>query len=123
VALLAAVLCGASAAAHHGAAAYHTDREVTVRGRVAAWRWTQPHTAVTLATARPGGGDDHWELEGPPLSWAQQRGWSSDTLRKGEAVEIVIYPSRSDAQAGLVKRIVRANGEVLPVSRPWLPGG
>ena len=123
VALLAAVLSGMTAAAHHGAAAYHTDRDVTVRGRVAAWRWTQPHTGVTLISARPGGGDDRWELEGPPLSWAQQRGWSADTLRQGEAVEVVVYPSRSDAHSGLVKRIVRANGEVLPVSRPWLPGG
>lgn len=123
VALPAAVLCGTSVWAHHGAAAYDTGRDVTVRGRVAAWRWTQPHTAVTLVTARPGGGDERWELEGPPLSWAQQRGWSADTLRQGEAVEVVVYPSRSDAHAGLVRRIVRANGEVLPVSRPWLSGG
>lgn len=123
VALLAAALSGTTGAAHHGAAAYHTDRDVTVRGRVAAWRWTQPHTAVTLVIARPGGGDDRWELDGPPLSWAQQRGWSADTLRQGEAVEVVVYPSRSDARGGLVKRIVRADGEVLPVSRPWLAGG
>jgi len=116
-------LCGASAAAHHGSAAYHTDREVTVRGRVTVWQWTQPHTAVILAAPRPGGGEDRWELEGPPLSWARQRDWSADTLRQGEAVEVVVYPSRSDARAGLIKRIVRANGDVLPVSRPWLSGG
>ena len=123
VALLAMVLCGASAAAHHGSAAYHTDRDVTVRGRVVAWRWTQPHTTLALTAARADGGEDRWELEGPPLPWAKQRGWSADTLRAGEAIEVVAYPSRSDARAGLVKRIVRANGEVLPVSRPWLSGG
>jgi hypothetical protein len=78
---------------------------------------------VILAAPRPGGGEDRWELEGPPLSWARQRAWSVDTLRQGEAVEVVAYPSRSDARAGLVKRIVRANGDVLAVSRPWLPGG
>ncbi len=121
--LLVAALCGTSAAAHHGSAAYHTDREVTVRGRVTAWQWTQPHTGVVVTATRPGGGEDRWEREGPPLSWARQRGWSTDTLRQGETVEVVAYPSRSDARGGLIKRIVRSNGEVLPVSRPWLPGG
>ena len=108
------------AAAHHGSAAYHTDREQTVAGRVAEWRWTQPHTWVILATPRPGGGEDHWPLEGPPLSWAQQRNWSADTLKPGDRVEIVIYPARAEERGGLIKRIVKANGETLPVSRPWL---
>ena len=113
-------LLGASVAAHHGSAAYHTDRDVVVAGRVAEWRWTQPHTWVILASPRPGGGEDRWELEGPPLSWAQQRNWTAATLRAGESVQVTIYPARSEPHGGLIKRIVRANGETLPVSRPWL---
>jgi hypothetical protein len=118
--VVAVALLSAIASAHHGSAAYHTDREVTVSGRVAEWRWTQPHTWVILATPRPGGGEDRWELEGPPLSWAQQRNWSATTLRAGEPVQIVVYPARSEPHGGLIKRIVRANGETLPVTRPWL---
>jgi hypothetical protein len=118
--LIALLLLGATTAAHHGSAAYHTDREQTVAGRVVEWRWTQPHTWVILAAPRAGGGEDRWELEGPPLSWAQQRQWSAETLRAGERVEILIYPARSDTRGGLIKRIVRANGDTLPVSRPWL---
>ena len=109
---VAVALLGAIVSAHHGSAAYHTDREVTVSGRVAEWRWTQPHTWVILATPRPGGGEDRWELEGPPLSWAQQRNWSASTLRAGEPVQIVVYPARSEPHGGLIKRIVRANGEI-----------
>src|SRR5687768_5621065 len=118
--LAAVAAMGATISAHHGSAAYHTDREVTVSGRVAEWRWTQPHTWVVLSTARSDGGKDRWELEGPPLSWAQQSNWSATTLRAGESIQVVIYPARSDARGGLVKRIVRASGETLPVSRPWL---
>jgi hypothetical protein len=113
-------LLSATAHAHHGSAAYHTDREQTVAGRVLEWRWTQPHTWVILAAPRAGGGEERWELEGPPLAWAQQRNWSAGTLRAGEPVQIQIYPARSEARGGLIKRIVRAGGETLPVSRPWL---
>jgi hypothetical protein len=118
--LLATAAMGATISAHHGSAAYHTDREVTVSGRVAEWRWTQPHTWVVLTAARPDTDDERWELEGPPLSWAQQRNWSATTLRVGESIQVVIYPARSEARGGLIKRIVRASGETLPVSRPWL---
>ena len=106
--------------AHHGSAAYHTDREVTVSGRVAEWRWTQPHTWVMLTAPRPGGGEDRWELEGPPLSWAQQRSWSADDAARRRIRPGRGLPRALRARGGLIKRIVRANGETLPVSRPWL---
>jgi hypothetical protein len=118
--LIAAGWLSSTAAAHHGSAAYHTDREATITGRVAEWRWTQPHTWLLVSVPRAGGGEDHWELEGPPLSWAQQRKWTAETLRAGETVAVVVYPARSEPRGGLIKRIVRANGETLPVSRPWL---
>lgn len=115
---LAAIAAGAWASradAHHGSAAYHVDREVVVAGVVKEWRWSNPHTRILLTAA-----DGRvWDGEGPPLSWAQQRGWSGTTLRAGEAVSLVMYPSRTDAHAGLVRRIDRKTG-ALDVSRPWL---
>jgi len=114
------LIFSASAGAHHGAAAYHVDREIVVTGSVREWRWTNPHTQVLLSIRRADGVVELWDGEGPPLTWAQQRGWSNATLRAGETVSLVMYPSRSAPHAGLVKRIERASGEVLPVSRPWL---
>jgi hypothetical protein len=119
LALCAALTSGA--AAHHGAAEYHVDREIAVTGTVREWRWTNPHTWVYLTVATPDGRTEDWEGEGPPLTWAAQRGWSNDFLKAGEAVTLLMYPSRRDGKAGLVKRITRRNGDVIPVDRPWLP--
>lgn len=105
--------------AHHGAGDYHVDREVTVAGVVKEWTWTHPHTWIHVDVKRPGG-IEAWSGEGPPLQWAAARGWSAATLKRGEAVRLVMYPSRSDARGGLVKRIERDGGETLLVSRPWL---
>jgi len=118
--LLLLVLFAAGLGAHHGSADYQTDREITVTGVVRDWRWTNPHTRVWLTVTRAGGIREEWDGEGPPLTWAAQRGWSADTLRAGEEVSLVMYPAKREGRSGLVKRIRRANGEVLDVSRPWL---
>jgi Family of unknown function (DUF6152) len=105
--------------AHHGSADYHVDREITVAGVVKEWKWTNPHTWVHIDVTWPGG-IEAWNGEGPPLQWAAARGWSSATLKPGETVRLVMYPSRRDRRSGLIKRIERDGGETLLVSRPWL---
>jgi hypothetical protein len=122
-ALLLLVFLTASLAAHHGSADYDTSREITVTGIVREWRWTQPHTWVYVTVAGASGAAEVWDGEGPPLTWAEQRKWSATTLRAGETVSLVMYPWRREARTGLVKSIRRAGGEVLAVSRPWLPKG
>jgi len=113
-------LCAAAAVeAHHGSADYDVTREIAVTGVVREWRWSNPHTWVYVTVAA-GEGRGEWSGEGPPLSWAESRGWSKATLTAGERVTIYLYPSKREPRGGLVKRIQRASGELLLVSRPWL---
>jgi hypothetical protein len=118
IALALALVATTAVGAHHGSADYHVDREVTVTGVVKEWKWTNPHTWVYLDVTRTGVVET-WNGEGPPLQWAAARGWSAATLKPGESVRLVMYPSRRDARSGLIKRIERG-GETLLVSRPWL---
>ena len=118
------LLIVSTASAHHGSAAYDVDREITVRGTVTAFRWTNPHLRVVVRVVRPDGTVTEWDCEGPPLTWAAQRGWSEATLVRDEVVTLVLYPLKATDRGapingGLVKRIVRASG-TLDVSRPWL---
>ncbi len=118
-ALLVACVIVAGVEAHHGSADYHVDREVAVEGIVKQWRWSSPHTWVLLTVTRSKGSSEEWNGEGPPLQWAEARGWSSATLKPGETVTLIMYPSRREAHGGLIKRIERASGDLV-VSRPWL---
>src|SRR5262245_44571179 len=103
---------------HHGSAYYDVGREVVVEGAVRQWRWSSPHTWVFLTVTRSNGSTEEWSGEGPPLQWAESRGWSKATLKQGETVRLVMYPSRREAHGGLVKRIERIAGDLI-VSRPW----
>ena len=118
--LVVAALLAPVVKAHHGSAEYDVAREVTITGTVKEWKWTQPHTWVVLNVTRPGGVVEEWSGEGPPLQWAASRGWSITTLKAGESVRLVLYPSRAQARGGLVKRIEPAGRDPLVVSRPWL---
>jgi hypothetical protein len=121
---LAIVLLTTPLVAHHGSAAYHVDREIRVSGTVTAFRWINPHIRIVVAAPGENGTSVEWDGEGPPLTWAQARGWSASTLRAGERVTLVMYPARKEsAREGLVKRIERGSGEVLPITRPWLGEG
>ena len=120
-ALLLVFVLAAAVEGHHGSADYDVGREVTVSGTVTEWKWSSPHTWVLLRVTRPNGLSEDWSGEGPPLQWAEARGWSKGTLKAGESVRLVMYPSRREAHAGLVKRIERAGGDLI-VSRPWLDG-
>ena len=82
-ALVVAFVIVAGVDAHHGSADYHVDREVTVEGVVKQWRWSSPHTWVLLTVTRSNGSIEEWNGEGPPLQWAEARGWSNATLKAG----------------------------------------
>lgn len=118
--VVAALLAGAPVRGHHGSSAYDVTREVTVSGTVAEWQWTNPHVRVVIDVPGENGRVDVWDCEGPPLTWASERGWSGSTLRRGEKIALVMYPPKQNVRAGLIKRIERQDGEVLIVSRPWL---
>ena len=105
--------------AHHGSSDYRVDREITVTGTVTQWRWVNPHVRVVVAVTARDGKVEEWDCEGPPLTWAAQRGWSQSTLRAGETIALVMYPLKQGSPGGLIKRIQRG-GDVLVVSRPWL---
>ena len=119
--LLAVFLLAATLVAHHGSADYDVGREVMVEGTVTQWRWSSPHTWVSIKVTRANGTAEEWNGEGPPLQWAEARGWSNATLKPGETVRLVMYPSRREPHGGLIKRIERAGGNLI-VSRPWLDG-
>ena len=117
-----ALLVAPGLGAHHGSSEYHVDREIRITGTVARFRWVNPHVRIVLDVTGKDGRTSELDCEGPPLTWAAQRGWSQATLRAGEKVTLVMYPARIDGRGGLVKRIERSNGEALAVSRPWLDG-
>ena len=81
--------------AHHGNAAYDTAKTVTVKGTVTDYIWTNPHVFVKVDVKDDGGNTVHWIVEAQnPVSMGQI-GWSKNTFKPGDEVEIDAMPAKN----------------------------
>ena len=88
--------------AHHGNAAYDTAKTVTVKGTVTDYIWTNPHVFVKVDVKDDGGNTVHWIVEAQnPVSMGQI-GWSKNTFKPGDEVEIDAMPAKNGTPIGFL---------------------
>lgn len=103
--------------AHHGSGvSYFTtiDKLVTMKGTVKEWVWKNPHCFVVYEVKEADGKVVEWTAEtSSTSSMVGEFGWSRTTLKAGDELIISVLPSRAGSLAGLLYKIVAADGKVL----------
>ena len=99
--------------AHHGGAAYDTEKSVTLKGTIANFEWTSPHSQIHLDVTDEKGNVVHWNFECQPPSILTHAGWTKNSLKPGDQVTIVARPTRNGAPIGIVSKVILANGQEL----------
>ena len=106
VVLLAAIFSLAIASvplrAHHGTAVYDTSRTVTVKGTVAEYVWSNPHVFVKVDSKDENGNVVHWLLEAQNPITETDLGWSKNTFKPGDEVEIDVLPAKNGRPVGSI---------------------
>ena len=102
--------------AHHGTfVSYDSEHQVTMKGTVTEFHFTNPHTQLYFDVTDDKGNVAHWGVEGPdPAVWVQA-GWgrkrTEAALAPGTKITITVSPARNGKPVGSGARIVLANGE------------
>ena len=99
--------------AHHGNAAYDDKAPFTFKGTVTEFLWVNPHVQVFLDVKNEQGEVVHWGCETVSPSKLFRSGWTRDSLKPGDMVTITVYPAKSHAPVGLMRKVVLANGKEL----------
>jgi hypothetical protein len=90
--ILAALLSasfGTGFAAHHKRAAfYDLSAPVTLKGTIARVDWQNPHATIHVSVSDPAGLAEEWVVEGSALAVLTGRGWTSGSLKQGDAVTV-----------------------------------
>ena len=87
-------------AAHHSFAMFDQDNPVELEGIVQDFKFTNPHTFIFLAVKQEDGSVQTWNLEGQSPSGLVREGWSSKSLKSGDAIKLKVAPLRSGAPGG-----------------------
>ena len=104
--------------AHHGTGvSYDGQNWITVKGVVTEFRWRNPHSALFLDIVNDAGEHVSYAIElASPIQMLRTLGWTRDTFKTGDEVELRVHPSRTGAPVGECLRdcMVLVNGERLP---------
>lgn len=83
-------LCGVTqASAHHSfSAQYDAAKQITLRGFVTKVEWRNPHAYFYMDVEDEDGEISQWAFEMGAPSVLQRRGWTRNSLRIGDIVEV-----------------------------------
>jgi len=118
-----ALVCSASLAlsapvfAHHSAAAYDTQKEVTLKGTVAKYRFANPHVYMTVTVMKEDGSTEMVDVEAGAASVLNGLGFNASSLKVGDVVSIVGNPGRTNPTGMLLgKDLYKQDGSYLPLN-------
>ena len=116
-----ALLLSVPLIAHHGAAALDTGKEVTVKGTVTEWIWSNPHCFLQFDAKDDTGTVRNWAVETQNPTAMTQRGWSRTSFKAGDAVTVTLEPVKNGQPIGRLLTIVLPNGEKLVAAPATIP--
>jgi hypothetical protein len=99
--------------AHHGNASYE-NKQVTIKGTVTKWLWTNPHTFLFLDVTDDKGNVAHWVCENQAPSTLVNFGFNAKTFKAGDQVTVVMSAvARNGAPVGRINKVILPDGYVM----------
>jgi len=104
---------GAPVLAHHSFAMFDRTKQVTLKGTVREFQWTNPHAFIHVQVPAADGSSDTWQVELNSPNNLKRQGWKSGTLKTGDNVTVVLNPLKDGSKGGLFVTITLPDGSVL----------
>jgi hypothetical protein len=109
----AALLAAAPALAHHSFAMFDRQKEITLKGTVKEFQWTNPHSFIQIEVVDPQGASASYSIEMNSPNNLTRQGWKSTVLKPGDKVTLVMNPLRDGSRGGLFVSVMLPDGKVL----------
>jgi hypothetical protein len=89
--------------AHHGSSAYDITKLVTLKVTVTALEWGNPHCVLKFDSKDEKGAVMPWSLELYNPLWMARAGWTKDTLKSGDEIEVTFHPAKNGSANGYIR--------------------
>jgi hypothetical protein len=99
--------------AHHSFAMFDQSKQVTLKGTVREFQWTNPHAWIHLDVPTADGLKDTWQVELNSPNNLKRQGWKSSSIKSGDQVTLILNPLKDGSKGGLFISITLPDGSVL----------
>lgn len=100
--------------AHHGEAAYDTDKAVVVKEcTVTNFMWANPHVFVMCDAKTSSGQVQHWVAEAGSPSAQTLKDWTKNSMHPGDVITVYVFQSKTGNTVGRLNKLVLADGTEL----------
>ncbi len=114
---MAAVLLAAPALAHHSFAMFDQSKVLYMPGMVKDFEFVNPHTWLHLAIVNDKGEASTWSFEAGSVAQLVRLGWSKDSFKVGDRVEVGFRPLKDGSRGGQLMSVKLANGQKVCSNR------
>lgn len=121
IAALGALLIPVPLMAHHGAAALDTGKEITLKGTVTEWIWSNPHCFLQFDAKDDTGSVRNWAVETQNPTTMTQRGWSRTSFKAGDEVTVTLEPVKNGQPIGRLLNVTLPSGQKLIAATATTP--
>ncbi|MGA7794474.1 MAG: DUF6152 family protein [Candidatus Acidiferrales bacterium] len=99
--------------AHHGAAAYDTSQNTTLKGTVVEFDFINPHCQLFINVADENGTLVKWDGEFTNPGTLHRRGWTKDMFKPGDQITMIGNRAKNGANVIRVMKLQMADGKEI----------
>jgi hypothetical protein len=108
-----ALMLTAAVSAHHSFAMFDQTKQLSLKGTVREFQWTNPHAFIHLDVRNEAGSTDTWQIELNSPNNLKRQGWNSTSIKPGDQVTLVLNPLKDGSKGGLFVSVTLPDGTVL----------
>jgi uncharacterized protein DUF6152 len=113
----ASTLVSAPAFAHHSFAIFDQSKVNHLTGTVKDFELVNPHAWLHLNIGDGKGGTAEWSFEGGSVAQLVSLGWSKDSFKIGEKVDVGFRPMKDGSRGGQIMSVTMASGKKVCSNR------
>lgn len=104
---------------HHSfTAEFVADKTATLQGTITEVWFKNPHVRYLISVENEAGERETWDARGSPVVWLARKGWTKDTIKVGDRVEMYGFLGRDGIKMLSIMTITLADGTVLVDKAP-----
>lgn len=99
--------------AHHGAAAYDTTQDVTLKGTVVEFQFINPHCQLLIDVTDPSGKVVRWDGEFTNPGALHRRGWDKEMFKPGQQITMIGNRAKNGSPVMRVEKFQMSDGKMI----------